>query len=144
MSAAAAPAPDPGGSASPVDRGSSSSQDVLGGEAGNHDATHEVEEVASGGVPVIQPALVYSEQGGSVELDDKVVGAVDGFRVPVGFSRKDSRGRLYIESVLRKDGHKEQRPLLLGSLSVPQEQEGYSVQNRDRIKRQHPTSRSLL
>ena len=39
-------------------------------------------------MPVIKPALIYTKQGEVVEVDQKIVEAVDGFRVPDGFVRK--------------------------------------------------------
>lgn len=81
MSAAAATVADPGSSTPGVDPGSPSSQKAVGGEAGNHEVTREVEEVASGGVPAIQPAPVYSKQWNIVDVEEMVVKAVDEFRV---------------------------------------------------------------
>lgn len=100
MSAAANATADPGSStAAAADPTSSSSQEGVGGEAGNHEGTPEVEEVAGAGVPVIRPALVYNKQGDVVEVPEKVVQAVDGFRVPDGFVRKGAREQSYMYSL---------------------------------------------
>ena len=78
--------------------GSSTPQDV-GGEGENHEYTPEVEVVEGSkgeGVPVIKPELIYTKQGEVVDVDQKIVEAVDGFRVPDGFARKSSREQSYM------------------------------------------------
>ena len=78
MSAAATTA-DPTGSTAVDPTGSSTPQDV-GGEGENHEDTPEVEVVDGSkgeGVPVIKPALIYTKQGEVVEVDQKIVEAVD-------------------------------------------------------------------
>ena len=89
MSAAATTA-DPTGSTAVGPTGSFAPQDV-GGEGENHEDTSEVEVIDRSkgeGVPVIKPALIYTKQGEVVEVDQKIVEAVDGFRVPDDFVRK--------------------------------------------------------
>ena len=100
MSAAATTA-DPTGSTAVDSSGSSTPQDV-GGEGENHEDTPEVEVVDGSkgeGVPVIKPALIYTKQGEVVEVDQNIVEAVDGFRVPDGFVRKGSREQSYMYSL---------------------------------------------
>ena len=100
MSAAATTA-DPTGSTAVDPTGSSTPQGV-GGEGENHEDTPEVEVVDGSkgeGVPVIKPALIYTKQGEVVEVDQKIVEAVDGFRVPDGFVRKGSREQSYMYSL---------------------------------------------
>ena len=50
-------------------------------------------------MPVIKPALIYTKQGEVVEVDQKIVEAVDGFSVPDGFVRKGSREQSYMYSL---------------------------------------------
>ena len=100
MSAAAITA-DPTGSTAVDPTGSSTPQDV-GGEGENHEDTPEVKVVDGSkgeGVPVIKPALIYTKQGEVVEVDQKIVEAVDGFRVSDGFVRKGSREQSYMYSL---------------------------------------------
>ena len=99
MSAATTTA-DPTGSTAVDLTGSSTPQDV-GGEGENHEDTPEVEVVdgsKSEGVPVIKPVLIYTNQGEVVEVNEKIVEAVDGFHVPDGFVRKGSREQSYMYS----------------------------------------------
>lgn len=76
----------------------------MGGQAEDHEQhTSEVEEGTDGstgaGAPVIQPALIYTKLGDVAEVGERVVGAVDGFRVPNVFFRKGAREQSYMYSL---------------------------------------------
>lgn len=66
-------------------------------------ATDGVEVVNDGGspedVPVVEPALVYNKQGEVHELEENVVKAVDGFKVPDGYARKGARDGSFMYSL---------------------------------------------
>lgn len=50
-------------------------------------------------VPVVTPALVYTKGGDVVDVDQRVVKAVDRFKAPDGFVRKGSREQSFMYSV---------------------------------------------
>lgn len=107
----ASAAADRGSSSTPVEdssevQGNSCEAEEVGTGGGcegdDHEDTQDVEVIEGGerkSVAVIQPAIVYTKKGDVVEVEQKVVEAVDGFRVPDGFVRKGSREQSFMYSL---------------------------------------------
>ena len=101
MSSASA---DPGSSSTPAQGNSHDDADVVivrsGGGAGEEGPRDVVEGGRGDGVRVIKPALVYRTNTNEVvEVDQRVIEAVDAFRVPDGFVRSGNREQSYMYSL---------------------------------------------